>query len=408
MIVKLTRRNFLELGLAAMLSACARKVARVAPTATPTQPPTAATITPTAVPTRQVYEADNANILYTGRIDFTDPKKPKFSAPGVYVQARFRGTAVAVMLEDAFMRSSSRNYFDVLVDNKLGKLSPEKALTRYEIASNLPDGEHTITFVKRTEASVGSASFLGFEFLGEMLPPPARPERRMEFIGDSITCGAGDEAEVNSPQCQEDGWGQPYHNARVAYGAVLARRFNAAYHLSSVSGIGMVRNYSFQYDARPMPEVYDSVFFEQTASPAWDHTRFIPDAVVVALGTNDFSPGDSQRETMNVDVFVEAYVKFVNKLRAYYPDAHIFCISSPMLGDGWPTPGDKSATNQWTAINKVVDAFNGQGDARVHKFYSSKIVGLGCGTHPSAAQHALMADQLGASMAPVMNWTLSG
>jgi len=49
---------------------------------------------------------------------------------------------------------------------------------------------------------------------------------------------------------------------------VLARNLNADYHVSAVSGIGLVRNYSFQYDARPLPEVYDLLYFEQTDSPA--------------------------------------------------------------------------------------------------------------------------------------------
>jgi hypothetical protein len=68
------------------------------------------------------------------------------------------------------------------------------AAIRGEGASNLPNTEHTLTLVKRTEASIGSCQFLGFELGGELLPAPARPARRIEVIGDSICCGTGDEA----------------------------------------------------------------------------------------------------------------------------------------------------------------------------------------------------------------------
>jgi hypothetical protein len=40
--------------------------------------------------TARVYAPDDTDILYTGRIDFSDPAKPQYSAPGVSMQARFR------------------------------------------------------------------------------------------------------------------------------------------------------------------------------------------------------------------------------------------------------------------------------------------------------------------------------
>jgi hypothetical protein len=89
MTIRISRRNFLELSLAALVSACAPK-SSISPT------PTATAIQPTETPfddtTPRVYEPDNPNLLYTGRIDFSNAKQPKFSAPGVYIQASFRGS----------------------------------------------------------------------------------------------------------------------------------------------------------------------------------------------------------------------------------------------------------------------------------------------------------------------------
>ena len=39
------------------------------------------------------FEADHTYIQYTGRIDFTNPKLPHFWQPGVYITARFVGSA---------------------------------------------------------------------------------------------------------------------------------------------------------------------------------------------------------------------------------------------------------------------------------------------------------------------------
>jgi lysophospholipase L1-like esterase len=398
---RISRRSFLELGLTTVLSACAPKIV---PSPTPNLAQTGTRAFDT---TLRPYPADDPNILYTGRIDFSDPRRPKFSAPGVYLRARFRGTGASVLLSDEFQNGTNRNYYDAVIDDStVVKIAPTPVSSSdtYEIISGLANAEHTIELVKRTEASIGYGQFLGFLFAGEILPAPARPARRMEFIGDSITCGAGDEADYNSAQCTEDGWGQPYNNVRLAFGPVLARALRAEYHVSAVSGIGLTRNYSFQYDPRPMPEVYDSLYFEQTQSPKWDTARYAPDAVVIGLGTNDFSPGDSDRPTMDGNAFAAAYVEFIGALRGYYPKADIFCISSPMLGDHWPKPEDKSATNQKIAIAKVVGELNGKGDAKVHKYFVNPTVGGGCGTHPTADQQALLANQLGSFLAPIMGW----
>jgi len=399
---RISRRDFLGLSLAGILSACtARSLGE------PTSTPTATIPNPTATfdASPHTYAADHPGTLYFGRIDFSDPKKPVFSAPGVVIQANFHGTGAAVLLQDEFKYGTNRNYYDAFIDGTtVVKIAPEQNVTRFEVAIDLPEADHSLALVKRTEASIGKCTFLGFEFAGSIGPAPARPARRLEFIGNSITCGTGDEAMVNSPQCTEDGWGQPYNNARLSYGPVLSRSLNAEYHLSAVSGIGMVRNYSFRYDDRPMPEVYDSLFFEQTDSPKWDPQKYIPDGLVVALGTNDFSPGDSDRPIMQVDEWVDAALIFIGKLRQNYPAAHIFLVSSPMLGDNWPTGEYKSATDQKAAITKVVEQLNGAGDDRVHKVFSIPIAGKGCGTHPEVSQHALMAEQLGGVIAAAMGW----
>jgi lysophospholipase L1-like esterase len=352
-----------------------------------------------------VYTASDVNVQIWGRVDRTDPAALTYSAPGVAVTARFRGDAISIVLGDEFRYGNERGFHDVLIDGALaGKLTMTEGQDKYVLASGLPVGEHTATVVKRTQASLGKSIFRGFEVNGELVAPGPAPALKIEFIGDSITAGEGVEGVNNSAECQQNaqgaagGWGQPFHNADRSYGAVAARALNAQFHLTAASGIGLVRNYSQQYDARTMADVYDLLFIEETASAPWDHALFVPDVVAIALGTNDFSPGDAPanmpRSKMSVATYTDAYVAFVTKLRAYYPNAEIFAVTSPLLGDGYPDASYTSATDLRTAVANAASRLNQQGDAKVHAYVSSTVSGQGCTGHPNVQQQEALGQEL--------------
>ena len=69
------------------------------------------------------------------------------------------------------------------------------------LLEQLGGGSHTLTFRRLSEGDnpikVASLSVFG-EDCG-FLPPPAAPEKRIEFFGDSITCGFGDLGEAADP-----------------------------------------------------------------------------------------------------------------------------------------------------------------------------------------------------------------
>lgn len=350
------------------------------------------------------YLPDDPKIQYSGRIDFEDPEKPSYSAAGAYITAHFRGDSILAAIADEYLYGR-RNYYEVIVDGQfVQKLAPEAGADRFMLADGLEPGDHTLVLAKRTESSIGSTTFLGFEVTGVLLDPPAKPERRIEFIGDSITAGAGVEAANNSPECSEDSWGEPYNNNYLSYGPVAARALGAEYQVTAVSGIGLTVNYSQMYDARTMADVYELLYLEDEDSPEYDRSQFTPDVVVVALGTNDFSPGDSERPPLEVEPYIDAYVAFVERLRGYYPEAHIFCLSSPMLGDGWPDESYTSATSLKETIAATEAHFSDAGDDRVHAFEVAKLSGQGCGTHPNVEQHATLGEELAEEIAAIVGW----
>lgn len=62
------------------------------------------------------------------------------------------------------------------------------------------EGTHTLRLTKLSENQFGRTALLCLEAGGQLLPAKA-PKRRlsMEFIGDSITCGFGNEAPTGTP-----------------------------------------------------------------------------------------------------------------------------------------------------------------------------------------------------------------
>lgn len=348
------------------------------------------------------YTYSDPNIVYSGRIQFQDGKAPRFTAPAVTISARFKGIGASMRIND---NAGTANYFDVIIDDQLADVAKVKADNDGNalLAKDLAYGEHTIDIVRRTEANVGSVDFRSLTFEGEILAPRSAPPHKIEIIGDSISAGSGNEALNNSDECNED-YSRPYSSASKAWGPMLARHLNAEYQVTAVSGIGMTRNYNCN-DKNTMPVIYDRLFVESASSPEYDHSLFVPDAVLIMIGTNDFSPAGCERQALNETVDPEGYrlflttlTEFVTKLRGYYPDAQIFLLASPMLNDGWPDATYTSNTSQRAAITQVADDVNAaDGAGKLHvilpDYASARYVGRGCGTHPNVWEHGIIAGE---------------
>ena len=111
------------------------------------------------------------------------------------------------------------------------------------------------------------------------------------------------------------------------------------------------------------------------------------------------NPPEDPRPNLQVAEYVDAYVAFLEKVRGYYPEAEVFALSSPMLGNGWPQATDTFADDLRAAVTDVAARFNGAGDARVHAFFTTQLQpGLGCGTHPNVEQHAMLGQELAAEL----------
>ncbi|CAM3049392.1 SGNH/GDSL hydrolase family protein [Rariglobus hedericola] len=324
-------------------------------------------------------------IRYVGRFDDRQADAPRAAWSASTVAFTVSGGSVSVKFND-----KGNNLWQVVIDGRsAGVLTLQAGEKVYTVASDLPAGSHHIELVKRTEASLGNTNLLGLTIDdgAKLLPTPARA-RRIEVIGDSISCGFGNEA-----ASKEEKFSAATENAWLAYGAVAARAVNADYVCIAWSGKKL-------WPDNTIVELYDRVL-PYSATPVWSFKREIPDVVVINLGTNDFNAKVNPEEAG----WVAAYVQFIQRVRSHYPKAQVYCAVGTMLGD-W-NPERKVRTTILGYIDKVITQSNEAGGppVRLIDFGVQKAEnGIGASWHPSAKTHALMGAQLADTLKRDLGW----
>ena len=350
-------------------------------------------------------KADHPEIQYTGRIDFSDVLAPAFSFPGISIKAKFKGAAIDVVIKDyASGTAMNTNYYNIIIDGNVHKvLKVKNTDTIYAVARGLADTEHTIEVFKRTESSVGKSAFKGFRILNNtsLLSLGAAPSRKMEFIGDSFTCGYGNDISYTSGTTT--GFHSVYENNYIAWGALLSRQLNAQYMCTAYSGRGMYRNVDGSTSGA-VPSFYNRIF-PDAASPLWNAANYVPDIILIHLGTNDFAREQATPPYM-VDSaqYVNAYIALVTTLRSNYSSAYIVCVRPNSLTDSYPV-GLKNLTRITNYHQAVVNHFTTGGDNKVTYFaLTPQTAPYGEDWHPSATTHVSMAAQIKDFIQLTMNW----
>ena len=337
-----------------------------------------------------VINPSDPNIQYIGRICFQNPERPRFTYPGTQINIRFTGTSLRLWAKP------KSGYFMAQID----QTEPYKVALTGErdsvvtLATALPQGEHSLHLMYIIEGYDLKPDFRGFilDRDARLLPPPPLSERTIEFIGNSITCGYGNESIVAS-----DPFEYETENHYLTYAQLTCRALGARAHVVARSGIGVYRSYGGPKTGTP-----DNVMtteYEYTnlydRSEQWDFSRYQPQLVCINLGTNDLS-------TNNYDVALlkAAYQKFLKQVRSHNPQARIVFLCGSMLN------GQELEIARQT-LNDVVDEARRQGDQAVYRFDFTPQTGdirYGASWHPSVWQHQKMAAELTAYLRSLMQW----
>jgi lysophospholipase L1-like esterase len=342
--------------------------------------------TPTLAANAPTVSPSDSRIQVTGRVDNSDPAYVRIAYPGVTLRFRFTGNFAVVQLTS----DQDDTYVATIVEGgkpQLHRLT--KGPNEIEIsAADLGPGPHTVQVVKRTEPWQGTLTFTGLRFGTNvsLVDPQPLPQRKLLFIGDSVTCGAGID---NWPVCPTET--NRHSNGYDAYGMVLGRRLDAQSELVCYGGRGVVRDYLGHRNVLNAPQFFAySIPSEDPAVQAkWVDDGWIPDAIVISLGTNDWNL--QKTDPLTKEEFVSKYLGLVHDVRVHYPHAWIVLTQGSIVSD--------PVLSQW--VQETVKRVN---DSRVVWFASRHFSGSTCDAHPDKMQHLQIADDLEAELRKLLSW----
>ena len=235
----------------------------------------------------------------------------------------------------------------------------------------------TATLIKLTESSQSYIAVTAFttDDDGSVTATIAK-SRRVEYIGDSITCGYGVESKDEN-ECfstlTEDG--------TKAYAYLAAKETDADYCMASYSSFGVVSGWTDSGDLNDfslVPRIYDKVCFswntQMFADRDWDFSLFKAQVIVFNLGTNDMS---YCKDDAKCEAFTDCYVQFLKHVRSINEKAHfILSIGIMEMGEVM-APWVEKTVKKYAALT---------GDGNISYFHfgtQTKEEGYGAGFHPS-------------------------
>lgn len=273
----------------------------------------------------------------------------------------------------------------------------EKTVTAFENAEKKTVSVKIIKLSETAMSTVGVKPITLGE--GEKITPAEDKAHRIEFIGDSITCGYGVDDED-----RDHHFVTGTEDVTRAYAYKTAQKLNADYSMVSISGYGIISGYTSnkKVPSQTIPQYYDKLGFsyqkfnEETAPQdvEWDFNNFKPEVIVINLGTNDNSyvKGKPDRKKE----YYDGYVEFIKKVREKNPDAEIFCVLGLMGAELYPT------------IEELVYDYSKEtGDTKIHSFklpQQDASLGYAADWHPVEKNHEIGSDAITEEIKSVMGW----
>ena len=339
-------------------------------------------LTATKVPLMYHVDSHDARIQWMGRVEQSE-SGTAMGFPGVVFRFNYHGRAPIVHMH----ASTPTCYFNVRWND-----SPPIIMQLNEGDNELrlpfPDAATaTLEFYRRTESWMGTVVFQGLSIHPDtsISKPPALPQRKLMFIGDSVICGEFNERfppnELVSPETT---------NVETSVGPILAKKLNAQVHMIAYGGQGILRDWSGETKGEQVVLAPD--YFERAVpsnpDSKWDHTQYQPDVIIISIGT-DFDSGMLEDEDYN-----EVFFKFTQRVREAYPNAHILLTESGFQSDQPKHPHFRYREQLKTTLLYVVKEFHKLRDEAISFTPCGYYAGTSKDSHLTVFQHMLLAGEL--------------
>ena len=256
------------------------------------------------------------NLIWSGRyLDHEGIRYFDYSASGFCFVMKGKKAEVVILSDPDSWDQANKGVLGIFVtdgaDTSIGAIpeEPTQRITLTERENHLvlfdSPVEKTVTVrvMKFSECAFGYAGFKSLEIDGELETELAsnggfdklNHQLKLEFIGDSITCGYGIEG-----VWEKDTFTTQQERPDKAYAFLTAKALGAQVQLCSWSGIGLISNY-VDPETIMLPDTHwlmqanwpytdKSLSLRLGIEPeVWDASRYQPDIVVIHLGTNDIS-----------------------------------------------------------------------------------------------------------------------
>jgi lysophospholipase L1-like esterase len=310
--------------------------------------------------------ANDPNINYYGRFDFSNTAKPTCKWPGATIEASFPGPSIGAEISDG------GGYIEVEIDGVVSTTWAPQATTNRTISTTLSAGNHTVRLILRSEYAW--VTFSGFYIAdGKQLNALAKPSRKIEIIGDSWSDGY---LVLTTSACAN--WDDKAQtNANQSWGRDLSKAFHAQDMMVATSGVGLVSSIG---GAANMMTRYPQAMMD--AAGNWDFSRFTADLVIIFLGINDWST--QGKAAASASQYSTGYHTFIGTIRSHYPNSKILVMGY----SNWAvTPATIAAAE--TNVSSINCPISG---------------GAGCWAHPTVADAKTIANGLIPKVKSMMGW----
>ncbi|HAG12921.1 MAG TPA: hypothetical protein DCG49_03545 [Ruminococcus sp.] len=248
---------------------------------------------------------------------------------GAAVECTVTGESASVTLtggSEVKGSESSRPRYAVFVDDvQIADVLMSETEQEVELFSGKKSVTKKVKIIHLTEANQGAIGVKAFKVktaAAKPVKPTPKKDLSIEFIGDSITCAYGVEAES-----QYEGFTTGTENFMKSYAYLTAQLLDADYSAVSYSGYGIVSGYSNNgavNTASLVPDCYEYVGKSGQYAVPWDFEAHPMDVIVLNLGTNDDSYASKEIEVRGKE-YQEKYVAFLKQIREKNPESAIVC-----------------------------------------------------------------------------------
>ena len=351
--------------------------------------------------TEQTVALTDSNVKRVGRT-LTKDGITWLVQSGSAVECTVTGTEASITIHGDGCVYSDEKYrprYGVWVDGELVADvvmdTPQQTVTLFSGSTQRTASVKVMHLSEANNGAVGVSTVEVTSSAAQPVKPAAKKDLTIEFIGDSITCAYGVEADS-----QYVSFSTATENFSLSYAYLTAQLLNADYSAVCYSGYGIVSGYSNDGTINTsslVPPIYTQTGSLSDYTAAWDFDANPVDAVVINLGTNDDSYATKDLETRGKE-YQAAYTEFLGTVREKNPDAVIVC-----------TLGIMGCQELYPYLEAAVADCNDSKitcyESPTHDFQNN---GIGADWHPSAKTHELNSYLLASHLSDALGIEYSG